>query len=48
VSPARRCEKPVKALRGEAKKRFDLVVEELRHRLEKRPPKQDKGSFSRA
>jgi hypothetical protein len=32
VTVARRCEKRVKALRGEAKKRFDLVVEELRHR----------------
>lgn len=32
VSVARRCEPRVKALRGEAKKRFDRVVEELRHR----------------
>jgi hypothetical protein len=32
VTVARRCEPRVKALRGEAKKRFDHVVEELRHR----------------
>lgn len=32
VTVARRCEGRVKALRGEAKKRFDRVVEELRHR----------------
>jgi hypothetical protein len=32
VTVARRCDQRVKALRGEAKKRFDRVVEELRHR----------------
>jgi len=32
VSVARRCEERVKALRGDAKKGFDRVVEELRHR----------------
>ncbi len=32
VTVARRCEPRVKALRGEVKKRFDGVVEELRHR----------------
>jgi hypothetical protein len=32
VSLARRCEPRVKALRGEAKKKFDRVVDELRHR----------------
>lgn len=32
VSVARRCQPRVKALRGEAKKSFERVVEELRHR----------------
>jgi hypothetical protein len=32
VSVARRCETRVKALRGEVKKRFDRVVDELRQR----------------
>ena len=32
VSVARRCEPRVKALRGEAKKKFDRVVDELRQR----------------
>jgi hypothetical protein len=32
VTVARRCDQRVKALRGEAKKGFDRVVEELRHR----------------
>jgi hypothetical protein len=32
VSVARRCEPRVKALRGEAKKRFDRVIDELRGR----------------
>ncbi len=32
VTVARRCDPRVKALRGEVKKHFDRVVEELRHR----------------
>jgi hypothetical protein len=32
VTVARRCEGRVKALRGEAKKHFDRVIEELKHR----------------
>jgi hypothetical protein len=32
VTVARRCEPRVKALRGEAKKSFERVIEELRHR----------------